>query len=68
VPGSEELGRAAATAVAEDVEAALPVEFVTAEPPVGLSVGAAAARDGADVLDLIEAADRDLPKARRATP
>ncbi len=69
VRGSEELGRAAAAAMAEDVEATLPVELVTAEPPVGLSVGLAVTPDGgADVMELIEAADRDLPRDRRATP
>jgi hypothetical protein len=42
---------------------------VMADPPVGLSVGIAATPEGgADVMELIEAADRDLPKTRRATP
>ena len=42
-------------------------ELVTADPPVGLSVGVAATRGGdADVMELIEAADRDLPRPRRA--
>ena len=69
VRGSEELGRAAAAAMAEDVAATLPVELVTAEAPVGLSVGLAVTPDGdADVMELIEAADRDLPRDRRATP
>ncbi len=68
VRGTEELGRAAALAMAEDVEAALPVELVTADPAVGLSTGVAVAHDGADVMDLIEAADRDLPRERRTTP
>jgi diguanylate cyclase (GGDEF)-like protein/putative nucleotidyltransferase with HDIG domain len=66
VRGSEEIGRATAAALAEDVEAALPYELVTADPPVGLSVGAA--HGGGDVMDLIEAADRDLPRSRRTTP
>jgi diguanylate cyclase (GGDEF)-like protein/putative nucleotidyltransferase with HDIG domain len=66
VRGSEEVGRATAAAVVEDVEAALPVELVTADPPVGLSLGAAFG--GGDVMDLIEAADRDLPRSRRTTP
>jgi diguanylate cyclase (GGDEF)-like protein/putative nucleotidyltransferase with HDIG domain len=68
VRGTEELGRAAALAMAEDVEAALPVELITADPAVGLSTGVAVAHDGADVMDLIEAADRDLPRERRTTP
>jgi len=69
VRGSEELGRTTAAAMAEDVEATLPVELVTADPPVGLSVGVAVSPDGAaDVMELIEAADRDLPRSRRATP
>jgi diguanylate cyclase (GGDEF)-like protein/putative nucleotidyltransferase with HDIG domain len=66
VRGSEEIGRATAAAVAEDVESALPYELVIADPPVGLSIGAA--YGGGDVMDLIEAADRDLPRSRRATP
>jgi diguanylate cyclase (GGDEF)-like protein/putative nucleotidyltransferase with HDIG domain len=70
VRGSEGVGRATALAVVEDVEAALPVELVTADPPVGLSLGVARTPDcGADVMDLVEAADRDLPRGRRgATP
>ena len=67
--GARERGGSAARPpprCAEDVEAALPVELVTADPPVGLSVGVAATpAGGADVMELIEAADRDLP---RATP
>jgi len=67
VRGNEELGRASAAAMSEEVEAVLPFELVTAEAPVGLSVGRAAAPEGgADVMDLIEAADRDLPRPRRA--
>ena len=38
---SEEAGRRTAAAMVEDVAAALPVELVTADPPVGLSVGMA---------------------------
>jgi diguanylate cyclase (GGDEF)-like protein/putative nucleotidyltransferase with HDIG domain len=68
VRGDEALARAAVTAMAEDVESALPVEFVTGEPPVGLAVGLATASEGVDVMDLIEAADRDLPRDRRPTP
>jgi diguanylate cyclase (GGDEF)-like protein/putative nucleotidyltransferase with HDIG domain len=69
VRGSQEIGRTAARAMREDVEAALPVELVTADPPVGLSVGLAVAADGgADVMELLEAADRDLPRTRRTTP
>jgi diguanylate cyclase (GGDEF)-like protein/putative nucleotidyltransferase with HDIG domain len=68
VRGSEEIGRATVTALVDEVEGALPVELVTADPPVGLSVGAAVTPDGAaDVMDLIEAADRDLPRDRRPT-
>ena len=67
VRGNEALGRATAAAMSEEVEAALPFELVTADPPVGLSVGVAATREGdADVMELIEAADRDLPRPRRA--
>jgi diguanylate cyclase (GGDEF)-like protein/putative nucleotidyltransferase with HDIG domain len=68
VRGEEALGRAAATAMAEDLESALPVELVTADPPVALSVGVALAGSDADVMDLVEAADRALPRSRRATP
>ena len=39
-----------------------------ATPPVGLSVGAAVTTEGADVMELLEAADRDLPRERRTTP
>ena len=37
-----------------------------ATPPLGLSIGIAR-RGGGDVMDLVEAADRDLPRARRST-
>lgn len=60
-------GASAAAAIVEDVEGTLPVELVTGDPPLGLSVGLArAAEAGADVMELLEAADRDLPRARRA--
>ena len=50
----------------EDVEGTLPIELVTADPPVGLSVGLAVTPDGdADVMELIETADRALPRIRR---
>lgn len=52
-PGAE-----TAAAVAEDLENALPVEL-----DVGVAIGVATG--GGDVMDLIEAADRDLPRARR---
>ena len=50
----EEAGRRTAAAIVEDVAAALPVELVTGEPPLGISVGMAVdaarrrRRDGAD--------------------
>src|SRR4051794_15058887 len=66
VRGSLEVGRATANAVVEEFARALPVELLTADPPIGLSVGTAAtAESGADVMELIEAADRDLPRGRR---
>jgi diguanylate cyclase (GGDEF)-like protein len=64
----EEAGTAAA--VSEDVAATLPVELVTGETPLGLSVGAAPADGEADVMELMERADRALyaakPGGRRA--
>ena len=56
-------GRAADRLV-EDVETTLPVELVTGDEPLGISVGTATG--GGDVMELVEAADRDLPRSRRS--
>ena len=58
-------GPQAAAQIVEDVERALPVELVTGDAPLGLSIGTATG--GGDVMDLVEAADRDLPRSRRST-
>ena len=58
-------GPQAATQIVEDVERALPVELVTGEAPLGISIGTATG--GGDVMDLVEAADRALPRSRRST-
>ncbi|HET6548718.1 MAG TPA: HDOD domain-containing protein [Solirubrobacter sp.] len=68
----EEAGRRACTQIPEDVTASLPVELVTSDPPLGLSVGMALTPSGgAEVMELVEVADRELyaakPGGRRAT-
>jgi diguanylate cyclase (GGDEF)-like protein/putative nucleotidyltransferase with HDIG domain len=61
----EEAGRRAATAIVDDVAASLPVELVTGDTPVGVSVGVATVPpEGADVMELVEAADRELYAAK----
>jgi len=67
----EEAGRRTAEAIVEDVQNSLPVELVTAEDPLGITVGLAMTPpEGADVMDLVETADRALyaakPGGRRA--
>jgi putative nucleotidyltransferase with HDIG domain len=65
VRDGEEAGRRTAAAIAEDVSAALPVELVVGEAPLGISVGVAVTTlGGADVMDLIEIADRELSTAK----
>jgi diguanylate cyclase (GGDEF)-like protein len=64
-------GARIAAALTEEVAATLPVELVTADPPLGLSAGVAVVPPGgADVMELMEAADRELyaakPGGRRA--
>jgi diguanylate cyclase (GGDEF)-like protein/putative nucleotidyltransferase with HDIG domain len=67
VAGDDAAGRAAAVAIGADLEQTLPVELVTGDAPVGLSVGLAATpAGGAEVMELLEAADRGLPRPRRA--
>jgi len=66
-----EAGRRAATAIPEDVSNSLPVELVTSDPPLGITVGMAVTPpDGAEVMELMETADRELyagkPGGRRA--
>ncbi len=62
----EEGGRPVAAAIVEGVTDALPFELVTGERPLGVSVGvvAVAPTGGTEVIDLIEAADRDLSETR----
>src|SRR4051794_34740662 len=71
VRDGEEAGRRTATAIPEDVAISLPVELVTGANPLGISVGMAMTpSDGAEVMDLLEKADRELyaakPGGRRA--
>jgi diguanylate cyclase (GGDEF)-like protein len=61
VPG-DDAGTAAA--LSEDVAATLPGELVTGDVPLGLSVGAAPAEGEADVMELMERADRALYAAK----
>jgi diguanylate cyclase (GGDEF)-like protein/putative nucleotidyltransferase with HDIG domain len=61
----EQAGRRAADAIMRDVAENLPVELVTGEHPLGITVGLASAPEGgAEVMDLIEAADRELYAAK----
>jgi diguanylate cyclase (GGDEF)-like protein len=61
----EEGGRRKAAAIAEDVSAALPAELVLGDTPLGISVGMAVTPPGgAEVMDLIETADRELYAAK----
>jgi diguanylate cyclase (GGDEF)-like protein/putative nucleotidyltransferase with HDIG domain len=65
VRDGEEAGRRAATRIAEDVQESLPVELVTGASPIGISVGVAIAPPGgAEVMELIEQADRELYAAK----
>jgi diguanylate cyclase (GGDEF)-like protein/putative nucleotidyltransferase with HDIG domain len=57
-------GAETAAAISEDVAATLPVELVTGERPLGLSVGAAPTDGEADVMELMERADRALYAAK----
>jgi len=72
VRSDEDAGRAAAAAISSDITESLPVELVTGEHPIGLSVGVAFADDAhSEVMDLLETADRELyaskPGGRRST-
>jgi diguanylate cyclase (GGDEF)-like protein/putative nucleotidyltransferase with HDIG domain len=61
----EEAGRRAVTRIPEDVVDSLPVELVTGETPLGITVGMAMTPpDGAEVMELIETADRALYAAK----
>jgi diguanylate cyclase (GGDEF)-like protein/putative nucleotidyltransferase with HDIG domain len=61
----EEAGRREAAAIIEEVAGSLPVDLVTGEQPVGITVGIATAADrGVEVMELIEAADRELYAAK----
>jgi diguanylate cyclase (GGDEF)-like protein len=57
-------GESAATAISEAVAATLPVPLVTGETPLGVSCGVAVAEGDADVMELMERADRALYAAR----
>ena len=59
VRGGEEAGRRACTAIPEDVAASLPPELVVSG--LGITVGMAQTPpDGAEVMELLETADREL--------
>ncbi|HEX6023492.1 MAG TPA: diguanylate cyclase [Solirubrobacter sp.] len=61
----EQAGRREAAAIAEEVSNSLPAELVTGEQPVAITVGLAATPEGgAEVMELIEAADRELYAAK----
>ena len=57
-------GRREAATIAEEVARSLPPELVTGDQPVGITVGMAIAEEGADVMELIEAADHELYAAK----
>ena len=72
VPEGEEAGRRVAAQIAEDVQNSLPYELVTGEAPIGITVGVAVTPPGgAEVMELLETADRELyaakPGGRRAS-
>jgi diguanylate cyclase (GGDEF)-like protein/putative nucleotidyltransferase with HDIG domain len=61
----EEAGRREAAAIVDDVANSLPVELVTGEQPVAITVGMALTPPGgAEVMELVEAADRELYAAK----
>lgn len=65
VRDGETAGRRTAEAIMQDVATSLPVELVTGENPLGLTVGLAQTPEGgAEVMELIEAADRELATSR----
>ena len=65
VRDGEDAGRRAALAIVEHVAASMPVALVTGELPLGVSVGVAVPpAGGADVMELVEAADRELYAAK----
>lgn len=65
VRDGEDAGRRAALAIVEDVAASMSVALVTGDLPLGVSVGVAVPpAGGADVMELVEAADRELYAAR----
>ncbi|MDA0168996.1 GGDEF domain-containing protein [Solirubrobacter taibaiensis] len=61
----QDAGRRAADAIMQDVSESLPVELVTGENPLGITVGLASTPPGgAEVMELLEAADRELYAAK----
>jgi diguanylate cyclase (GGDEF)-like protein len=57
----EEAGRREAEAIVEDVGRSLPAELVAGNAPLGITVGMATTpAGGAEVMELMEAADREL--------
>ena len=61
----ESAGRRTAETIMQQVATTLPVELVTGEQPLGITVGLAQTPEGgAEVMDLLEAADRELYAAR----
>ena len=71
VVGAEGRGHEAARAIMREVAGSLPAPLASDDAPLGISVGVASApREGADVMELLEVADRALyaakPGGRRA--
>src|SRR3954452_6056215 len=65
VPEGEEAGRRVAAQISEDVQNSLPYELVTGESPLGITVGVAITPPGgAEVMELLETADRELYAAK----
>jgi diguanylate cyclase (GGDEF)-like protein len=61
----EDAGRLTSVQIPVDVTNSLPVEMVTGENPLGISVGMAMTPpDGAEVMELLETADRELYAAK----
>lgn len=61
----ESAGRRTAEAIMQEVSNTLPVELVTGATPLGITVGLAQTPEGgAEVMDLLEVADRELYAAR----
>ena len=61
VPEGGEAGHRTARAIMNEIAGALPAPLTAGDTPLGISVGVASVTDaGADVMDLLEIADREL--------